>query len=213
MVCKCQDFFKTSILTPHYEQLIQFLKALPGLGYRSAERIALHLLIDKTNRASKLIDVLKDASDEIGPCSSCGNLSESSQCAICSSIDRDESLLCIVESIPDLIAMERSGAYQGKYQVLHGKLSPIKRIGPDSLNLESLREKIAVGKIKEIILALGNDMEGEATCYYLKEEIITDKNIKVSRIGFGLPSGGNVLFADEITLRNALDSRTKILEG
>ena len=197
-------------MTPHYEQLIQLLKGLPGLGYRSAERIALHLLVEKTGQAKDLLDSLAKASEEIGPCGSCGNLSESDQCNICESVDRDESLVCVVERVPDLFAMERSGAYRGKYHVLHGKLSPVRGVGPERLNLDSLRQRVESGKVEEIILALGNDMEGEATCHYLREVVIGDRSIRVSRIGFGLPSGGNVTFADEVTLRSALDGRTRL---
>lgn len=197
-------------MTPRYEQLVQLLKGLPGLGYRSAERIALHLLVEKTDQAGKLIDSLANAAEEIGPCGSCGNLTESDECEICASTERDDSLICVLESVTDLFAMERSGAYRGKYHVLHGKLSPIRGVGPDRLNLDSLREKVEGNKVTEVILALGNDMEGEATCHYLKEVIIEDRPIRVSRIGFGLPSGGNVTFADEVTLRSALDGRTEI---
>ncbi len=197
-------------MTPHYEQLIQLLKGLPGLGYRSAERIALHLLVEKTDQTKALIDSLSKASEEIGPCESCGNLTESAQCNICESTERDDSSVCVVESVPDLFAMERSGAYRGKYHVLHGKLSPIRGVGPDRLNLDSLKKRIESEKVTEVILALGNDMEGEATCHYLKEVVIGDRSIRVSRIGFGLPSGGNVTFADEVTLRSALDGRTQL---
>jgi len=197
-------------LTPRYEQLVQLLKGLPGLGYRSAERIALHLLVEKTDLVRELIDSLACATEEIGPCRSCGNLSESDECEICASSERDDSVLCVLESVTDLFAMERSGAYRGKYHVLHGKLSPIRGVGPEKLNIETLRAKVEGNKVREVILALGNDMEGEATCHYLKEVVIGNRPIRVSRIGFGLPSGGNVTFADEVTLRSALDGRTEI---
>lgn len=197
-------------MTPRYEQLVQLLKGLPGLGYRSAERIALHLLVEKTGLVGELVDSLSHASEEIGPCRSCGNLTESDECSICASTERDDSIICVLESVTDLFAMERSGAYRGKYHVLHGKLSPIRGVGPEQLNIETLRDKVEGNKVSEVILALGNDMEGEATCHYLKEVVIGDRPIRVSRIGFGLPSGGNVTFADEVTLRSALDGRTEI---
>ena len=147
-------------MTPRYEQLVQLLKGLPGLGYRSAERIALHLLVEKTDLVRELIDSLACATEEIGPCRSCGNLSESDECEICASSERDDSVLCVLESVTDLFAMERSGAYRGKYHVLHGKLSPIRGVGPEKLNIESLRAKVEGNKVREVILALGNDMEG-----------------------------------------------------
>ena len=194
-------------MTPHYEQLIQLLKGLPGLGYRSAERIALHLLVEKTEQTKVLIDSLSKASDEIGPCGGCGNLTESQRCNICESSERDDSMVCVIESVPDLFAMERSAAYRGKYHVLHGKLSPVRGVGPERLNLDSLREKIESGIVEEVILALGNDMEGEATCYYIMQEILEGRSLRVSRIGFGLPSGGGLTYADETTLRSAMEGR------
>ena len=167
-------------------------------------------MVEKTDQTKALIDSLTKASEEIGPCESCGNLTEAVQCNICESTERDDSSVCVVESVPDLFAMERSGAYRGKYHVLHGKLSPIRGVGPERLNLDSLKKRIESEKVSEVILALGNDMEGEATCHYLKEVVIGDRSIRVSRIGFGLPSGGNVTFADEVTLRSALDGRTQL---
>ena len=208
MACKCQAYF--DFVTPGYDQIVRLLKSLPGLGFRSAERIALHLLVEKSEKLDQLVNQLKDASSTIGACESCGNLSEGDICSICLDLERLGETICVVENVPDLFAMERSGAYRGKYHVLHGKLSPIRGVGPEQLNLDSLSKKINGDGIKEVILALGNDMEGEATCHYLKEVIIADRPISVSRIGFGLPSGGNVTFADEVTLRSALDGRTKL---
>jgi recombination protein RecR len=117
------------------------------------------------------------------------------------------SKICVVEHVPDLIAIERSAAWKGQYHVLHGKLSPIHGIGPEQLNLESLRKRIEVGEVQEFVLALSNDIEGQATCHYIQEEVIADRSIKVTRIGFGLPSGGGVTYADSVTLRSALDGR------
>jgi recombination protein RecR len=113
----------------------------------------------------------------------------------------------VIERVPDLFAIERSSAYRGLYHILQGKLSPLRRIGPEQLNLSTLDKRIKEGSVKEVILALGNDLESEATCHYIQEEIIGNQEIKVSRIGFGLPSGGGVTFADEMTLKNAIESR------
>ena len=143
----------------------------------------------------------------IRACSNCGNLAEGELCTICMDRDRDTKIICIVERVPDLFAIERSSAYRGLYHVLQGKLSPLRGIGPEQLNFSSLKKRLVSGGVKELILALGNDLESEATCNYLQGEIIDDHEIKVSRIGFGLPSGGGVTFADELTLRNALESR------
>ena len=167
---------------------MQTLKRLPGLGYRSAEKVALHLLVESTKSANDLMESLNQAKSVLGPCENCGNLAESAMCPLCSSEERDTSQVCVVEGVTDLFAMERAGVYRGLYHVLHGKLAPIRGIGPNQLNLESLMNRLKKGAVKEVILALGNDMEGEATCHYLNQEIF-EALTAVTRIGFGLPSG------------------------
>jgi len=195
-------------MTPALEHLQQLLKQLPGLGYRSAERVALHLLLEKPERLRLIVDALNDAAATVRRCERCGNLAEEPHCVICSDEERDQGLICIVEQVPDLVALERSGAYRGVYHVLHGKLSPIQGVGPEQLNFESLRQRFDLGTVREIILALSNDVEGEATCHYLTDELLpSETQIAVSRIGFGLPSGGGVLYADSVTLKSALDGR------
>lgn len=195
-----------------YERLVKSLKSLPGLGYRSAEKIALHLLVEKPLRAKELTDRISIAKETLGACSICGNLTDQKVCKICSSDERERERLCVVESVTDLFAMEKAGVFHGKYHILMGKLSPVKGVGPDQLNIQSLVQRIEDGHIDEIILALSNDMEGEATCHYLKNEIFKNENLKVTRIGFGLPSGGGITYADQNTLESALQSR-KILDG
>jgi recombination protein RecR len=197
-------------LTPQYQALVQTLKRLPGLGYRSAEKVALYLLVENTKSAIELVDRLNQAKSVLGPCQNCGNLAEDELCSLCSSEERDASQLCIVEGVTDLFAMERAGIFKGLYHVLHGKLAPIRGIGPENLNLNRLRDRIQTGVVTEIILALGNDMEGEATCHYLNQEVFNGLELKVSRIGFGLPSGGGLTYADEITLKSALEGRKQL---
>ena len=195
-------------MTPSLEHLQHLLKKLPGLGFRSAERVALHLLLEKPESLPVLIEALQQAAVAVRRCERCGHLAEESQCAICQDEKRDQSVVCIVEQVPDVVALERSGAYRGSYHVLHGKLSPLQGIGPEQLNLEGLNSRIKAGEVKELILALSNDVEGEATCHYLTDELIPDgQGISVSRIGFGLPSGGGVLYADSVTLKSALEGR------
>ena len=194
-------------MTPVFEQLVQALKALPGLGYRSAEKIALHILVEKPQKTASLVDLLTSAFEKLGACSTCGNLTEEKQCKICLSNERNDESLCVVEGVTDLHAMEQAGVFRGKYHVLHGKLSPIRGIGPEQLNLQTLRSRIDEGSVEEVILALGNDMEGEATCYYIMQEILEGRSLRVSRIGFGLPSGGGLTYADETTLRSAMEGR------
>jgi recombination protein RecR len=190
-----------------FERLQQQLKQLPGLGFRSAERIALHLLVEKPARLPELVAALQTAATAVRRCESCGNLAEGPQCAVCADERRDASVVCVVEHVPDLVAIERSGAFRGRYHVLHGKLSPIQGIGPEALNLARLFERVTTGEVAELILALPNDVEGEATCHYVMEHLPADREVRTSRIGFGLPSGGGVLYADAVTLRSALEGR------
>jgi recombination protein RecR len=196
-------------MTPAFEKLQKHLKQLPGLGYRSAERIALNLLVEKPARLPALVTALEEAARAVRRCSRCGNLAEGELCAICADEKRARAIVCVVEHVPDLVALERSGAYRGSYHVLHGKLSPIQGVGPEDLNLASLRARVGSGEVDELILALSNDVEGEATCHYLTEHLPASsaRPLKVTRIGFGLPSGGGVLYADSVTLKSALEGR------
>ena len=193
-------------MTPALELLQKQLKQLPGIGYRSAERIALHLLVEKPGRLPELVGALEAAARNVRRCTVCGNLSEQEHCPICADERRRTGQVCVVEYVPDLSAIERSGAYRGRYHVLHGKLSPIRGVAPEDLNLGALIERIQSGEITELILALSNDVEGEATCHFLTERL-PRSGVKVSRIGFGLPSGSGVLYADAVTLKSALDGR------
>ena len=190
-----------------FEQLQQCLKRLPGLGFRSAERLALHLLVENPSSCQELIASLDHARNTVRACPQCGNLCEEAVCDICSDGARDKTTLCIVETVTDLRSMERAGSFRGQYHILQGKLSPIHGVGPEHLNLESLSERLESGEFTEVILALSNDIEGEATCHYLQEEVFAGIELKSSRIGFGLPSGGGIPYADATTLRSALEGR------
>ncbi|MGA3006422.1 MAG: recombination mediator RecR [Opitutaceae bacterium] len=194
-------------MTPAFEKLQKYLKQLPGIGYRSAERIALHLLVEKPARGPELVAALQEAAAAVRRCERCGNLAEGALCPICQDDRRNAGVVCVVEQVPDLVALERSGAYRGVYHVLHGRLSPIHGVGPGDLNLTTLQARLESGGVGELILALSNDVEGEATCHYLTEHLPPGHDVKVTRIGFGLPSGGGVLYADSVTLKSALDGR------
>lgn len=194
-------------MTPAYDSLLQQLKRLPGLGYRSAERVAMHLLVEQPEAMQELLEAMSEARDAVCRCRDCGNMAESERCMVCEDDRRDGSTVCVIEHVPDLIAIERSSAWKGKYHVLHGKLSPIHGVGPEQLNFESLQARIESGEVVELVLALSNDIEGQATCHYIQEELVGERSIKVSRIGFGLPSGGGVTYADSVTLRSALEGR------
>jgi recombination protein RecR len=195
-------------MTPAFEKLQKKLKELPGLGFRSSERIALNLLVEKPSRLPELVAALQEAARAVRCCSRCGNIAEGELCAVCADPRRAASCVCVVEQVPDLVAFERSGAYRGSYHVLHGKLSPLHGVGPDDLNLSSILRRVAAGEVNELILALSNDVEGEATCHFLTEQVeAAGRQVKITRIGFGLPSGGGVLYADSVTLKSALDGR------
>ena len=185
------------------------LKKLPGVGYRSAERMALHLLVEHPETLPVLLRTLAHAAEHISRCECCGNIAENAElCPICSDSRRERERLCVVEQIPDLMAIERTGTFRGTFHVLHGRLSPIRGIGPENLNFASLKKRLEAGEVEELILALSNDIEGEATCHFIREEFgARFPQIKITRIGFGLPSGGSLNFADPATLRSALDSR------
>lgn len=194
-------------MTAAFDKLLQALKHLPGLGFRSAERIAMHLLVERPEALDQLIESMGEAREVVRRCETCGNIAESAECVVCVDERRQLDSLCVVEHVPDLIAIERSAAWQGQYHVLHGKLSPLHGVGPEDLNLHSLNKRLESGEITEFVLALSNDIEGQATCHYIQEEIVGQRPIKVTRIGFGLPSGGNVTYADSVTLRSALEGR------
>ena len=153
------------------------------------------------------MDALKEAKSNVQPCTTCGHLSESRLCTICEDQNRNRRSLCIVESVLDLIAIERSGTWGGLYHVLSGKLSPIHGVLPEHLNLANLSDRIQTEQIEEIIFALTNDIEGNATCHFIQDMLSSYSNLKFTQVGFGLPSGGGVTFADPNTLKSAFESR------
>ena len=190
-----------------YETLLSELRKLPGLGYRSAERIAVYLLTDKTNPAASVINALSVAREKIVPCKDCGNLTETEICSICSDETRIKTRLCLVESVLDLMAIERSNTWNGLYHVLSGKLSPIHGVLPEHLNLNGLVERIERDSVEEIVFALSNDIESNATCHYIQDMLSQFLDLRFTQVGFGIPSGGGITFADPSTLRSAFDSR------
>lgn len=190
-----------------YDTLLSHLRKLPGLGYRSAERIAIHLLTDKEQTCNDLIRALQDAQSQLSACQNCGNLCENTLCEICVNPSRIKSSICIVENVLDLMAIERSGTWNGLFHVLSGKLSPIHGVLPEHLNFKSLVNRMERDSIDEVIFALSNDIEGNATCHYIQDLLSAFPAIKFTQVGFGLPSGGGVTFADESTLKSAFDGR------
>lgn len=200
-------------MNPAFNALVDSLKKLPGLGYRSAERIALHLLVESTESAASLQETLAKAAETLRRCPVTGNITDGKLCAIYEDSSRDKSIVSVIEHVPDLLALERSGAFRGTYHVLHGRLSPIHGVGPNDINLACLQKRLDSDAVSELILALPNDIESEATCHYIQEEVIGDRDILVSRIGFGLPSSRGIDLADPATLRNAMTSRRAVVSG
>jgi recombination protein RecR len=190
-------------------QLVAALARLPGVGPRSAERIALHLVQTDSAIVKQLAGSIVIAREKIQFCTTCGSLTEKSPCPICDDSRRDASLVCVVERAVDILSVEKSGTFRGKFHVLGGKISPLDGVEPDDLKISDLEKRLAREPIKEIIIALGTDVEGDATSNYLAKRLARP-GLKISRIGFGLPAGSGLEFADELTLNRALESRREM---
>ena len=191
------------------EALVAELNRLPGVGPRSAERLALHLIQADSIVSKRLAEVLVSSRKQIVECNECGGLAEKSPCAICSNPSRDERLICVVERAVDILNVEKSGAFRGKYHVLGGKVSPMNGVGPEELRLDELDKRLVNGEVREVIIALGTDVEGDATSHYLAKRL-SKQNVEVSRIAHGLPAGSGLEFADELTLSQALEGRREL---
>ena len=195
--------------SPLLHKLLQALRCLPGVGPRTAQRMAFHLLERDRDGAKVLIQALTEGLERIGECNQCRMLSEDPVCWICSSSERDASLLCVVESPADVLAVEDSAVFNGRYFVLQGRLSPLDGIGPDELGLGLFEQQIATGKIREIILATGSTVEGEATAGYLAS-LAQQNGVAVSRIAHGVPIGGELEYVDRSTLSRAISGRQSL---
>lgn len=191
------------------EELFQALRCLPGVGPKSAQRMAFHILDRDREGAKGLAQTLLEALEKIGHCERCGTLSEERICRLCASENRDPSLLCIVESPADVHAVESAGAYTGRYFVLMGRLSPLDGIGPEELELDRLEKRLEEGEVKEIIIATSSTVEGEATAHYLGE-MARERGVKASRIAHGVPLGGELEYIDRTTLAHALTGRRNL---
>jgi recombination protein RecR len=188
------------------ERLIQELSRLPGIGPKTAQRLAFHLLRVDRQRADSLAQAIEDVKARIGYCSRCYNIAEGSLCWICSSPRRDASLLCVVESAFDVLAVERTSEYSGLYFVLHGVISPIDGIGPEQIHVQQLLDRVRSEGIAEVIVATDADIEGEATAVYL-QRVLSPLGAQVTRPAHGLPVGGDLEYADELTLARAMAGR------
>jgi recombination protein RecR len=196
-------------MSPLLQQLIDSLKCLPGVGPKSAQRMAFHLLERDRNAAGVLAESLVEAVEKIGHCSQCRTLSETDICDICNSSSRDSSLLCVVETPADVLAIEHIAEYRGKYFVLMGHLSPLDGVGPAELGLDVLEQKLAQQDISELILATNPTVEGETTAHYISE-MANEHDVAATRIAHGVPLGGELEYIDAGTLAHAFSGRQRI---
>jgi recombination protein RecR len=190
-------------------ELVEELNQLPGIGPKSAQRIAFHLLAADPDEVARLVAAITDVKARVRFCDTCGNVAEAEQCSICANPRRDDSLICVVEEAKDVVALERTREFRGRYHVLGGAISPIDGIGPDDLRVASLMTRLASGTVTEVILATDPNIEGEATAAYLARMILP-LGLTVSRLASGLPVGGDLEYADEVTLGRALEGRRRL---
>ncbi len=196
-------------LSPLLQQLIEALRCLPGVGPKSAQRMALHLLERDRTGATQLSEVLKQAVEHIGHCKQCRTLSETELCGYCTDSRRNDELLCIVETPADVMAINQATDFKGRYFVLMGHLSPLDGIGPSELGLDQLEERLSSGQIKEIILATNPTVEGETTAHYISE-MAADYGVDATRLAHGIPLGGELEYIDGGTLAHAFSGRRKL---
>ncbi|MFW5415329.1 recombination protein RecR [Nocardiopsis sp. CNT-189] len=191
------------------QNLIDELGRLPGVGPKSAQRIAFHLLASEAADVKRLVSALVEVKERVRFCSVCGNVAEESECRICRDPRRDEAVVCVVEEAKDVVAIERTREFRGRYHVLGGAISPIEGVGPDDLRIKELMARLADGRVTELILATDPNLEGEATATYLAR-LVKPMGLKVTRLASGLPVGGDLEYADEVTLGRAFEGRRSL---
>ena len=191
------------------ENLVEHFARLPGVGGKSAQRLAFYVLSLTEEEAAGFADAIMEAKKQVTCCPVCENLSAGGLCPICASEKRDGSTVCVVADPRDVIAIERTREYRGRYHVLHGVISPMHRIGPDDIKLKSLLARVAAGEVKEVIMALNPDTEGEATGMYIAR-LLKPFGVKITRLAYGIPVGGHLEYADDATLLRALNGRQEM---
>ncbi len=194
---------------PPVAKLIEEFEKLPGIGHKTAQRLAFHVLTLPVEKTEILANSIRDAKLKTRYCSICSNLTEADPCGICSSVKRDQGIICVVEDPRDVVAMERVREFRGLYHVLQGVISPMEGIGPEDIKIKELLRRISAGDIREVILATDPDVEGEATAMYISK-LLKPIGIKTTRIAYGIPVGGDLEYADEMTLVKALEGRREI---
>ena len=191
------------------EKLVEEFASLPGIGGKSAQRLAFHVLSLSDQEAQDFADAILEAKRTVTCCPVCRNLTAGGLCPICASPKRDPSTICVVADPRDVVAMERAREYTGRYHVLHGVISPMNHVGPDDLEIKSLVDRVAQGDVKEVIMATNPDTEGEATAMYVSR-LLKPLEVKVTRLAYGIPVGSQLEYADEVTLLRALEGRREI---
>ncbi|MBE7051418.1 MAG: recombination protein RecR [Ruminococcaceae bacterium] len=197
------------LYTQSFSKLIDIFRKMPGVGNKSAVRMAYYILSLSDSEVTEMVNVIRQAKEKIGYCSVCQNTTEQDVCEICSSPKRDKSVICVVEQPKDVVALEKTREYYGTYHVLHGCISPMDSIGPEDLKIKELLERAASDEVKEVIMAISPSIEGEATTMYISR-LLKPFNIKVTRIAYGIPVGGDLEYADQITLAKAIEGRREI---
>ena len=198
-----------SYYSPSIEKLIESFERLPSIGHKTAVRLAFHMLDLSKEETEEFINSIINAKEKLKYCSNCYNISDTDPCPICASPKRDQSSICVVEDVRDIIAMEKTHEFKGVYHVLHGSISPMNGVGPDDIKIKELLARLMDGRVKEVILATNPRVEGEATAMYLSK-LIKPLGVKVTRIAHGIPVGGDLEYTDEITLTKALEGRREI---
>jgi recombination protein RecR len=188
------------------QNLIKQFARMPGIGFKTAQRLALYLLRSKPEDVTKLGTLILELKDKVGFCRSCGSITEDEECAICKDTSRNTETICVVEQPQDVLVLEKTGQYRGLYHVLHGVLSPIDGVGPDNINLARLEERVRNNKVKEVIIATNPSVEGDTTALYIAKALESE-GCTVTRLARGLPVGGSLEFADEVTLARAIERR------
>ncbi len=197
------------LYTAAFSKLIDIFRKMPGVGSKSAVRMAYHILSLSDEETNEIVNAIKDAKAKIRYCSVCQNITEDDPCEICTNSKRDRSVLCVMEKPKDVIALEKTREYFGMYHVLHGSISPMDGIGPEDLKIKELLARIAEGEFTEVIMANSPSIEGEATAMYVSR-LIKPFGVKVSRIAYGVPVGGDLEYADQVTLAKAIEGRREI---
>lgn len=198
-----------SYYSPSIEKLIESFEKLPSIGHKTAARLAFHMLNATEEETNEFVSSIINAKKNLKYCSKCYNISDTDPCPICSNVKRDASIICVVEDVRDIVAMEKTHEFKGLYHVLHGSISPMNGIGPDDIKIKELLSRLQTGEVKEIILATNPRVEGEATAMYISK-LVKNFGVKATRIAHGIPVGGDLEYTDEVTLTKALEGRREL---